>query len=139
MAGLKCEGCQLGLESLQRCLAHCYLRESIPQHDRSGEETLMVAGERCWNLHKACVMASGSVVKGSQVPFSGNVYLLVSIVVHHRQAGLVSALLQGIPTKVLTHGGDTTCATVVTLDKSDGSSLYHFKLVGVSVVWSPDC
>ena len=50
MAGLKCEGCQLGLESLQRCLAYCYLRESIPQHDRSGEETLMVAGERCWNL-----------------------------------------------------------------------------------------
>ena len=98
----------MGLESLQRCLANCYLRESIPQHDRSGEETLMVAGERCWNLHKACVMASGSVVKWSQVPFSGDVYLLVSNAVHHRQAGLVSALLQGIPTKVLTHGGDTT-------------------------------
>ena len=89
----------------------------------------MVAGERCRNLHKACVMASGSVVKGGQVPFSGDVYLLVSNAVHHRQAGLVSALLQGIPTKVLTHGGDTTCATVVTLDKSDSSSLYHFKLV----------
>ena len=73
-------------------------------------------------------MASGSVVKGSQVPFSEDVYLLVSNAVHHRQAGLVSALLQGIPTKVLTHGGDTTCATVVTLDKSDGSSLYHFNL-----------
>ena len=72
MAGLKCEGCQLGLESLQRCLAHCYLQESIPQHDRSGEQTLMVAGERCWNLHKTCVMASGSVVKGSQVPFRGD-------------------------------------------------------------------
>ena len=139
MAGLKCEGCQLGLESLQRCLAHRYLRESIPQHDRSGEETLMVAGERCWSLHKVCVMASSSVVKGSQVPFSGDVYLLVSNAVHHRQAGLVSALLQGIPTKVLTHSGDTTSATVVTLDKSDGSSLYHFKLVRVSVVWSPDC
>ena len=63
----------MGLESLQRCLAYCYLRESIPQHDRSGEETLMVAGERCWNLHKACVMASGSVVKWSQVPFSAQI------------------------------------------------------------------
>ena len=56
-------------------------------------------------------------------------YCSVSNAVHHRQAGLVSVLLQGIPTKVLTHGGDTTCATVVTLDKSDGSSMYHFKLV----------
>ena len=97
MAGLKCEGCQLGLESLQRCLAHCYLRESIPQHDRSGEETLMVAGERCWNLHKACVMASGSVVKGSQVPFSGDVYLLVSNAVHHRQAGPGLCVAAGYP------------------------------------------
>ena len=84
-------------------------------------------------------MSSGSVVKGSHVPFSGDAYLLVSNAVHHRQAGLVSALLQGIPTKVLTHGGDTTFATVVTLDKSGCSSLYHFKLVGVSVMWSPDC
>ena len=89
----------------------------------------MVAGERCWNLQEACVMASGSVVKWSQVPFSGDVYLLVSNAVHHRQAGLVSALLQGIPTNVLMHAGYTTCATVVTLDKSDSSSLYHFKLV----------
>ena len=74
-------------------------------------------------------MASGSVVKRCQVPFDGDVYLLVSYPVHHRQAGLVSALLQCIRTKVLTHGGDTACAAVVTLDKSDGSSLYHLKLV----------
>ena len=74
-------------------------------------------------------MASGSVVKGSQVPVSRDVYLFVINVVHHRQAGLVSALLQGIPTKVLTHGGDSACAAVVIIDKSDGSSLYHRKLV----------
>ena len=60
-----------------------------------------------------------------QVQFSGNVYLLVSNVIHHRQAGLVFAMLQGIPTKVLAHGGVTACVAVVTLDKSDGSSLYH--------------
>ena len=47
-------------------------------------------------------MASCSVDKGYQVPFGGDVYLLVSYALHHRQAGLVSALLQGIPTKVLT-------------------------------------
>ena len=76
-----------------------------------------------------CVMASGSVVKRCQLPFGGDRNLLVSYAVHHRQASLVSALLQGIPTKVLTHGGDTACAAVVTLDKSGGSSLYHLKLV----------
>ena len=52
-------------------------------------------------------MASGSVVKRCQVPISGDVYLLLCNAVHHKQAGLVSALLQGIPTEVLTHGGDT--------------------------------
>ena len=41
MAGLRCEGGQLDLEGL----AHCFLRELIPQYDRSGEETLLVTGE----------------------------------------------------------------------------------------------
>ena len=42
-------------------------------------------------------MASGTVVKGCQVPFGGDVYMLVSYAVHRRQAGLVSALQQGVP------------------------------------------
>ena len=47
-------------------------------------------------------LASCSVGKRCQVPFSGDVYLLVSNAVHHRQAGLDSALLQGIPCKAVT-------------------------------------
>ena len=58
------------------------------------------------SLPETCGMASRSVVNRCQVPLSGDVYLLVSNAVHHGQAGLVSALLQDIPTKVLTHGGD---------------------------------
>ena len=37
-AGLKCGGGQLGLKS------HCYLRESIPQLDRSWDEAMSVTG-----------------------------------------------------------------------------------------------
>ena len=63
-----------------------------------GEEALLVTGERICDLPESCVMASGSVVKRCQVPFGGDVYLLVSYPVHHRQAGLVSALQQGVTT-----------------------------------------
>ena len=41
---------------------------------------------------------TNGVVKRCQVPFRGDVYLLVSYPVHHRQAGLVSELQQGVPT-----------------------------------------
>ena len=57
-------------------------------------------------------MDSGSVVKGCKVPFGGDIYLLMSYAVHHRQAGQVSAMQQGIPSKVLTHGRDTSFAAV---------------------------
>ena len=36
-------GCQLVLESLQRCLAYCSLRELVPQDDGSWEEALLVS------------------------------------------------------------------------------------------------
>ena len=61
---------------------------------------------------EACVMASGIVVKGCQIPFGGDIYLLVSYAVHHRQAGQVSAMQQGIPTKVLTHCRNTAFEAV---------------------------
>ena len=50
---------------------------------------------------------------------------------HHRQACIVSALQQDIPTKILTHGPDTVFVVVFILDKSDRSSFFVQSLVGL--------
>ena len=53
---------------------------------------------------------------------------------------MVSALLQGIPTEVLTYVNNTTCTYVVSFDKSDSSTLYHLELVFVCFdVRGPNC
>ena len=53
---------------------------------------------------------------------------------------MVSALLQGVPAEVLTHGGNTTCTSVVSFDTSDSSPSYHLELVFVCFgVRGPNC
>ena len=53
---------------------------------------MLVTVETIWDLPESSVMASGSVVKGCQIPFGGDVDLYVSYAVHHRQASLVATL-----------------------------------------------
>ena len=83
MAGLKCEGGQLGLEGPPALTGSLLRAGSIPQHDRSVDEAMLVTGELCWVLHETCVMASGSVVKRCQVLFGVDVYLLVTRLVRY--------------------------------------------------------
>ena len=52
---------------------------------------------------------------------------MVYYAIHHGLMCMVSASLQGVPTEILTHGSNTTCASVVVLNKSDSPSLHHLK------------
>ena len=86
VAVLKCEGGQLDLECLQRSQAHCFLREWIPQYDRSGEETVRNMRYGLWFRYQG---VPGTVRRGC---------LPVGELCGTSWAGLISVLQQGVPT-----------------------------------------
>ena len=69
-----------------------------------------------------------------------NVDEMVYNLVNHNQLGVDSTFLECGPTKIADHLGSATCGTVVSSDKSSGSSLNRLELVDIGGgVWIPCC
>ena len=113
------------------------LGQSIPQTDGVGKERAFQrvgAGEGDSEFH---AVASCIHVAGGQL-FIRNVYELVSDTVHHGGFGVISALLEGVPTEFFEHGGDTASPRVVVCGIPCCPSLDGFNLVNVFLArWGP--